>query len=176
MKMVKSPTLKKSNKLPARIAKEANLVTDYLKYWTTKELNALNSTHTPICRQTTNGYKIGLYRLDVFQNGTCTLFNSFDEVVHTFETKISAVLYTIYTIKNSFNTASEILQLDKEINKNYTDMLALRRSIDGAVRQKDYNSVDIRSARLEVAQTKLSFARDKITRMHNNAKYHKIWE
>lgn len=176
MTMVKSPTLKKSNKLPNQIAKEADLVTDYLRYWTTRELNTLNSARTPICRQTKNGYKIGLYRLDVAQNGSCTLFNSFDEVVHTFETKISAVLYTIYTIKNSFNTASEIMQLDKEINKNYTDMLALRRSIDGAVRQKDYNSVDIRSARLEVAQTKLSFARDKIARIHNHAKYHKVWE
>jgi len=174
--MVKSPTQKKSNKLPTHIAKEANLVTDYLKYWTTRELNALNSARTPICRQTNNGYKIGLYRLAVFPNRTCTLYNAFDEIVHTFETKISAVLYTIYTIKNSFNTANEILQLDKEINKNYTDMLTLRSMIDNAVRRKDYDSVDIRSARLEIAQTKLSFARDKIVRLHNHAKYHKVWE
>lgn len=174
--MVKSSTQKKSNKLPTHIAKEANLVTDYLKYWTTRELNSLNSARTPICRQTNNGYKIGLYRLDVFPNGTCTLYNAFDEIVHTFETKISAVLYTIYTIKNSFSTASEILQLDKEINKNYTDMLTLRGMIDSAVRRKDYESVDIRSARLEIAQTKLSFARDKIVRLHNHAKYHKVWE
>ena len=55
-------------------------------------------------------------------------------------------------------------------------MLTLRGMIDSAVRRKDYESVDIRSARLEVAQSKLSFARDKIARIHNHAKYHKVWE
>jgi hypothetical protein len=98
------------------------------------------------------------------------------EFVHRFETKISAILYTIYTIKNKYYQADELLFWDREINKNYTDMLALRNTIEKARQRGDYVTVDTRMPRLEVAENRLTLARDKILKMHKTAKYYKIWE
>jgi hypothetical protein len=55
-------------------------------------------------------------------------------------------------------------------------MLSLRNIIEKARQRKDYVTVDTRMPRLEVAETKLTLARDKILKMHKTAKYYKIWE
>ena len=102
--------------------------------------------------------------------------NQNNEFVQRFENKVSAILYVIYTIKKQYWSADEILVWDKEINKCYTDMLNLRRIIEGARQRKDYVTVDTRLTRLEMAETRLTFARDKISKIHKTAKYYKIWE
>ena len=98
-----------------------------------------------------------------------------DTLIHRFDNKISAILYTIYTIKRQFKTANDILVCDKEINKCYTDMLALRSTIERARQRQDYVTVDTRMPRLELAETRLTLARDKISKIHKTAKYNKVW-
>ena len=65
--------------------------------------------------------------------------------------------------------------LDKEINKNYADVQAMRRSQRCARDKKDYEAVDIRQARLDIAQKQLEVAQDKISKIHLHAKYTKVW-
>ena len=178
--MARSRTRKKSNKdikLPPELSAVADLATEYIANWTTRELARISLSYsTPLCVPTKHGYKIGVYTLTVNKNKTCELKDTSQEFTHTFDSKVSAVLYAIYTIKNNLNTAREILTLDKEINKNYTDILAMRSMRDRARAKKDYEMFDIRQTRLELAQNQLDLARDKISKIHKQAKYFKVWE
>lgn len=176
--MAKLHTRKKFNKkVPNAVAQELNQVTDYIKQWTNRELGKIQEkSSTPICVPTNTGYRIGLYRLHVHPNKTTDVYDHNGEFVHRFESKISAILYTIYTIKRKYASADEILACDKEINKCYTDMLSLRRIVEQARQRKDYITVDTRMPRLEIAETRLNLARDRISKLHKTAKYNKVWE
>ena len=178
MKMAKSHTRKKSAKhIPAEIAVHLDTFTDYIKQWTDRELeNIRTANQIPVCIPVKGGYRLGGYRIQVFPNKTTELYNLNRELVHTFDNKISAVLYTIYMIKMNYKPADEIMFWDKEINKNYTDLLSLKRTIERARKSQDYESVDIRTARLEIAQANLDFAKDKISALHSHAKFNKVWE
>ena len=179
MKMAKSHTRKKFDKTPkpSEVRQLTNIATGYLKHWTNRELNKIQqSTKSPLCIPVNNGYKIGSYLLTVHANKTCDVYNHLRELVHCFDSKVSAILYTIYTIKQQYYQADEVIRWDKEINKNYIDMLNLRRIIEIAVKKKDYLTVDTRQARLEIAETKLTFAQEEISKLHRTAKYYKVWE
>ncbi len=178
--MAKSRTRKKSIKhepMPAELAVVVDQFTDYVKQWTDREIGKIRTANNvPVCIPIKDGYRLGNYRLSVFPNKTCELYNQYKELIHRFENKVSAILYTIYYIKQNYKAADEIMLWDKEINKNYTDMLSLRSSMSCAAKSKDYEMVDIRRARLEIAQSKLEFAQDKISKLHRHAKYIKVWE
>ena len=183
MKMVKSYTRRKfvkktaSNKIDPTVAKELDKATDYIKQWTQRELGKLQENQdTSICIPTNTGYKIGLYNLQVYPNKTCELFDRNKESVHVFENKISAILYTVYSIKKKYWLADNILRIDTEINKNYTDMIALRRGIARAALEKDYVALDSRQNRLEIAEQELGLARSKMSQFHRTAKLNKVWE
>jgi uncharacterized protein (UPF0179 family) len=176
--MAKSRTRKKSVKenIPPEVKEISDAATGYIKFWTTRELWRMQQAQqTPICLPLKNGYKIGIYTLKTNKNHTCEVFDINHESIHTFNNKVSAILYTIYTIKNKLTKAWEILALDKEINKNYADVQAMRRGQKHALGKKDYETVDIRQARLEIAQKQLEEAQDKISKIHLHAKYNKIW-
>jgi hypothetical protein len=174
MKMVKSRTRKKSSKSPSKfipkvVAAELDLAANYIKQWTTRELSKL------VCIPVSDGYRIGLYHIRVYPNKTSDLINPNGEFIHRFEGKISAILYTIYTIKKRYSTATDIINLDTEINKNYTDMLNLRRTIAGAIERQDFVTVDIRQNKLEIVEHDLKVARDKLQQIHRTAKFNKVW-
>jgi len=178
MTMVKSYTKRKfASPAKSEIRAVSNAATDYIKQWTTRELGKLQSEQTsPLCLPLKNGYKIGLYTLRVYPNKTCELFDYNNDLVHIFENKISAILYAIYTIKRKYWAADEIRAIDTVINKNYTDMLSLRRSIESAKKRQDYVSVDIKQIKLDIAETQLTQARNKMAQIHRYAKTSKVWE
>lgn len=176
--MAKSRTPKKSAKI---VDPDALLLingfTSYVKHWTNAELGKLHANgDASICIPTNNGYKIGLYKLVVYPNKTCAVFDAGGAIIHTFESKISAVIYTIYTIKRRYSSADQLIALDKEINKNYMDMLALRRGLTRARKLQDYVSVDIKQARLDDAEMQFNRAKSNILAMHNSAKFNKVWQ
>lgn len=176
--MAKSYTQKKYVKPPRKnIPTEVTQAADYIKRWTTRELGKIQHTETsPVCVPIRDGYKIGLYTLTVHPNKTCDVYNPNREFIHRFETKVSAILYTIYTIKKQYWIADDLINLSAEINKNYTDMLSLRRGIEQAITRKDYVAVDIKQNRLEIAEFQLNLARNKISKIHKTGKYNKVWE
>ena len=178
--MVKSHTRKKSNKsakVDSVVAHEIKQATDYIKQWTTRELSKLQrEDYNPVCIPVDNGYRIGLYQLHVYNNKTCDVFDPNNKFIHRFEGKISAILYTIYTIKRKYWLAENLLVLDTEINKNYTDMLNLRRAIEIARQRQDFAVADIRQSRLDVAEHSLKLARDRVQQIHRTAKINKVWE
>ena len=181
--MARSHTRKKLSNKPRPIIHSAvprdvtKAAADHIAHWTHCELDKLQRIKSsPICIETKQGYKIGMYSLRVFRNKTCDVYDHTKEYIHTFENKVSAVLYTILTIKRRYNEAYEIIQLDTEINKNYTDVLFFRRSINRALQKRDFATVDVKVARLEVAENKLIIAREQVAKRHNHAKWHKIWQ
>lgn len=180
--MVKLHTRKKFVKknnpaTPKELQNVTNVATDYIKQWTRNELGKLQqSKDTSICIPVKNGYKIGLYNLRVYPNKICEVRDHNDELVHNFDNKIHAVLYTIYYIKKKYYLSDEILLLDKEINKNYTDVLSLRRGIELSCAAKDFNKADIKQAKLEIAEKRLEVAREKLAKIHRTAKFNKVWE
>jgi len=155
---------------------DAAQATRQIKNWTRQEITHLHQVdRTPICMPTSDGYRIGLYKL------TCTdhryrLYDADQMFIHEFDSKASAVLYAIHLIKDNIHKATEILDLDQDINKNYMDVLMLRRKIAGLQRQSDWISAEIREYRLEIAQRRLEALRDKISKIHRSAKYNKIWD
>ena len=174
----KSSTRKKSAKptLPPELKEISDVKTRYIKYWTNQELGRLHQTErVPICLPTNTGYRVGLYTLTVHKNKNCEVFDPNNESIHTFSNKVTAILYTIHTIKKRYNSAWELLSLDREINKNYADMMAMKHSQTKARAKKDYETVDIRQARLEIAEEQLELAKDKISKIHLHAKYNKVW-
>ena len=177
MKMGKSSIKKRYNKVPPELVQTIDFAADYIKSWTNREIGRIRtSNQTPVIIPTNNGYRVGNYRLHVLQNKTCEVYNAHGDLMHSFDSKVSAVLFTIYTTKCHYRGADEILLWDKEINKHYTDVLSLRRGVERAVKLKDYESADIRQSRLEIARNKLDFARVKISKIHMQAKYNKVWE
>jgi hypothetical protein len=161
--------------MPPEVGMLVDAAAGYIKHWTQQELAKITSS-SPICIPLHDGYKIGTYTLTVNKNKTCRVEDINREFTHTFDNKISAILYTVYSIKNNLTTANEILVLDKEINKNYTDILAMQSRLNRAKAKKDYETVDIRQARIEFAENQLESARDKISKIHKRAKYFKVWE
>lgn len=169
-KFVKNP------KETSPVKQFTNIATDYIKQWTQKELSKLQENKdTSICIPTKDGYKIGLYTLQVYPNKTCDVYNHNSELVHTFESKVSAVLYTIYTIKRQYSSADKILNLDTVINKNYTDMISLRRGVESARKLGDFVALDVRQIKLDIAISQLTHAREQMAKIHRHAKFAKVW-
>jgi hypothetical protein len=155
---------------------DAEKATRQIKNWTTQEITHLHKVdRTPVCVPTSDGYRIGLYKLNC-QDNRYRLYDASQIFVHEFDSKASAVLYAIFSIKNNVIKAAEILDLDQDINKNYMDVVMLSRRITGLQRQNDWTGAEIREYRLEIAQRRLEALRDKISKIHRSAKYNKIWD
>jgi hypothetical protein len=177
--MAKQRTKRKSNKqpMPAEVSAVINLATDYIANWTKTELYKIEAdSNTPICVSIPGGFKIGQYFIQVESTKRCIVLNSFKEHIHTFQDKRSAVLYTLHLVKRQYKAADQIVVLDDEINKNYTDVQIWRTRIAKARQRKDYEVVDIRNARLRVAEKHLEIARDNLSKIYLSAKYNKIWD
>ena len=170
----------KSKTSPVAVSKiteiDAEKATRQIKNWTTQEITHLHRVdRTPVCVPTSDGYRIGLYKLNC-QDNRYRLYDANQTFVHEFDSKASAVLYAIFSIKNNVVKAAEILDLDQDINKNYMDMVMLSRRIAGLQRQNDWMGAEIREYRLEIAERRLEALRDKISKIHRSAKYNKIWD
>jgi hypothetical protein len=176
MKMARSHIPKKSDSIHQQLAQEVKLATDYIKQWTTKELGDLQRRRIAVCVPTKTGYRIGLYTLRVFPNKHTEVWNHNNDLIHVFQDKVSAVLYTIYTIKHNFQLATQILNLDAELNKHYTDILLLRRYIESACKRGDYGSADVREARLHTSELKLQQVQEQLKLLHRQAKANKVWD
>ena len=183
MKMAKLPTRKKFAKrrptveTPSQLKQVTSATTDYIKKWTQRELAKIQREEsTPICIPTDDGYRIAQYRLKVHNNKTCDVLDHNLEFIHRFEDKVSAILYVIYTLKQKYYQADQLLGLSTEINKCYADMLSFRWGVEQARKRKDFIAVDNRQARLEIAENRLNVARNKILKIHKEAKYLKVWE
>ena len=177
--MARSRTRKKSSSkiTSPEIKQIATIATDYIKHWTMLELSKLQQANQiPICIPTASGYRIGVYLLTIKSDNACELYNAYHELMHVFESKISAVLYTIYIIKQKYSFADEILVLDKQINKSYIESLILQRTIDRARFNKLYDIVDIRQSRLDISQRQLTQARNEMATIYKRAKINRVWE
>lgn len=177
--MGKSRTKRKFAKTPkpAVLRDVTSATTDYIKKWTDRELNKIQiEAVAPLCIPVKNGYRIGLYHLQIHPNKTCDVLNPNREFMHCFDSKISAILYTIYVSKHQYWRSDEILHWDQEINKHYADVANLRYIIEQAQKRKDYLTVDTRMPRLEIAETRLNLAREHISKIHKTGKYNKVWE
>lgn len=175
MKMVKSHTQRKSDNYAEQYKQGIAAATNYIKQWTIHELTELHKSGNPVCIPTDNGYKIGLYSLKVHTNKYCDLYNPAGDLVHTFKDKVSAIIYTVYSIKKRYKQADKVLALDIEINKNYTDIQTMRKTMESARKNKDYVSLDVRKARIDVAEKKLNLANEEMQNLHLTAKINKVW-
>lgn len=178
--MAKSSTRKRFAKkekvyVPPEVSREIDVTARRIKNWTNRELNNLQQQQNPVCIPIENGYRIGSYRLRCYPNKTCEVWDDGKYLIHSFGDKVSAVLYTIYTIKQNVNLALEILRLDTIINKNYRDIITLRRCFDAANKRKEYATADIRAARIDLAERRMKAAQAELERIHRVAKVNKVW-
>lgn len=161
--------------VPPEISREIEQTAQRIKHFTNRELNTLQQNQNPLCIPIENGYRIGNYRLRCFPNKSCEVWEDSQHLVHTFRDKVSAVLYTIYTIKHNIHLAQEIRYLDESINKNYTDIVHLRRVANAAEKRGEYSIADTRRARIDIAECRLREAQAELARIHRIAKLNKVW-
>ena len=161
--------------IPPEVSREIDQTAQRIKRFTNRELNNLQQNQNPLCIPVENGYRIGSYRLKYYPDKSCEVWDDGKYLVHVFRDKVSAVLYTIYTIKQDINLAYEIMRLDQVINKNYTDIMYFRRCAQAAEKRKEYSAADARMARIDLAERKLRNAQAELTRIHRIAKANKVW-
>jgi hypothetical protein len=171
--MAKSSTRKKSGKsqVSSELKQLTDLATNYIKDWTERELGR----HSSACIAIKNGYRIGLYKILSNNVKMWDVLNGHGEVVHTFDSKVSAILYTLYTIKGRYATADRLRHLDLELNKHYMDIMSTRNVMEKCRKNKDFEAYDIRRSRLDLSEKLFEIVKNDIAEMHRIAKFNKVW-
>jgi hypothetical protein len=172
--MAKSSTRKKSSKTQVypELKEMTDIAANYIKHWTEKELLKYNSS---VCIPIKNGYRIGLYKILSNNVKMWDVLNGHGDIIHSFDSKVSAVLYTIYTIKRRYKTADRLVHLDTELNKHYMDIMSTRNVMEKCRKNKDYEAYDIRRSRLDSSEKMFEIVKNDISEMHRVAKFNKVW-
>ena len=149
----------------------------YLGEWTESQVQKLSITkHTPyIWPLGDNGYVIGHCRV-MYNHGYWQLQNTYQERVHTFDQKLSAVFYTLCEQKGYWKLAQSIKLLDGQALKLKNDIVYYEASVNRAVKNKKFENAEIWRSRLKNAQLQLKSANLQLQKSLTSAKYIKYWE
>lgn len=183
--MVKSRTTKKS-KTPQQIARQveaktaekaANIVASYVKVWAKAEVNRIIATNTvPVIAPIKHGYRVNRQRVIKQSNETWRLVNDFDELVHVFYDKRSAIIYSVLYQLHRFVSADQLLMADARLNKLQADFQHYDNSMRRAAKRRDYAAVDVLSSRYYDTKEMLICARNELEKTLRSNKYLKVWD
>lgn len=172
--MVASPT-KKEYIAHAKTVIEATA--RYLGEWTEHQVQNLAITkHTPyIWPLGDNGYAIG-HRRVMFKQGQWQLQNTYQEILHIFDQKLSAVFYALCDQKGYYQLAQSIMGFDNKVLKLKNDIVYYESSLNRAIKNKKFENAEIWRSRLNNAQLQLKSANIQLQKSLTSAKYIKYWE
>ena len=183
--MVKYRTTKKS-KTPQQIIRQveaktaeaaANIVAGYVKVWAKAEVNRIIASNTtPVIAPIKNGYRVNKQKVIKEPNDTWRLVNDFDELIHIFYDKRSAIIYSVLYQLHRFVSADQLLTADSRLNKLQADFQHYENSMRRAVKRRDYAAVDVLSSRYYDTKELLICARNELEKTLRSNKYLKVWD
>jgi hypothetical protein len=180
--MAKSRTSKRANLNKAKqqvqietVKTAVDLVSNYVKSWTQTEIKRLiRNGELPIV-PLSNGLQVGRQRA-LYKNNTWGLYNVHNELVETFTSKKSVVLYSLLDQLHRYKTAEEILSKDKLLHKIETDFWHYNHTMNRAIKNRDFDTIDIIASRYYDAKIALDQARNDLEKTLGMNKYLKVWE
>lgn len=153
----------------------ADLFSHYLKRWSKEQIQRLiNANQLPLI-PIKDGLQVGRHRVKSY-NKEWRLYNSCADVVNSFTSKKSAVLYSLMHQSHRYKTADEILAKDQKLSKLETDFQHYEYSMRRAAARKDYTSIDVVASRYYDTKIVLDEARNDLEKTLRMNKYLKVWE
>jgi hypothetical protein len=136
MKTVKSTTAKKSDLAQAQQA-FADFGVKYITEWTQQELKRYR-TQPVVIPNGSHGFFVGPYVIDGVHS-ECWLVKSTtnDTSMFAFISKPAAIFYCLYNIKQKYNQATELLQLDTKLGRLDSDLRNYEYAIHAAQKKGD---------------------------------------
>ena len=177
--MAASRTKNASNKNPTKQQADAviQLAAQYISAWTQKEFTqiSVNKKIPLIWPIPGGGYIIGHRRI-VPHQGYWQLQDYSHRPVHTFDSKQSAIFYSLCDQVKSYHLADMIRITDSEVMRLKNDVIHYDRSLERGIKQKDTVAISIWSARLDEARIKLAAVQIQLQKSIKSAKYLKVWD
>jgi hypothetical protein len=161
----------------ARARAAVDVTARLLGEWTQRQVQQISvNEKTPyIWPLSPSSFIIGNYRV-VGKNGYWTVLNTYYEVLHQFDSKLSAVFYCLCEQKGRLKLAQSIRALDSEVKRLKNDIVHFESSVNRAIANKKGDSVAIWDARLYDARLQLQAASLQLQKSLTSAKYIKYWE
>lgn len=175
--MAVSNTAKKSNN-PNKQQVDQVIVAaaQYISAWTQREFSAIskNKEIPLIWPIESGGYVIGAQRI-LPRQGYWELQNYHHETKHIFDSKQSAIFYSLCGQVRAEKLAEDILHADESVMKLKNDAVHYESSLERAIKQKNSNSIHVWGARLDDARLRLNLAQKHLQKSIKSAKYLKVW-
>lgn len=179
MKTAESSTKRKNKNLAdQRIDLAADITTQYLKYWTDKELKRLTQDEKlPVCLPLGNrGFLVGSYKVLSIGQHCWRVLDHNDELVYDFGRKLSAVFYCLTTQANKLNLARYIVIADTRVSRLEIDQDTYVNTRRINLKKKDYFRADLANMRYINNRYQLHYANEELEKTINTAKYLKVQE
>lgn len=183
--MVKQRTTKKSKKLQ-QITKQveaktveaaANIVARYVKTWAKSEVDRIISAgNVPVIAPIKGGFQVNRHKLIKTENNYWKLSNAYNETLHLFIDRRSAIIYSILYQQKYFKSADEVLDKDARLRKLDADFQHYDSNMRRAAKRKDYLAVDVLSSRYYDTKEMLIQAKNDLEKTLRSNKYLKVWD
>jgi hypothetical protein len=153
------------------------LTTQYISAWTQREFATISrNKKLPLIWPIPNGgYVIGPRRI-VQHQGYWELQDFAHQKIHSFDTKQSAIFYTLLDATKQFYLADVIRMADSEVKRLKNDVVHYEASMERGIKNKNSFGISIWSARLEDAKLRLNEAQLSLQKSIKSAKYLKVWD
>lgn len=160
------------------VKNEIDAAVQYVGHWQQRELSTLANRPkeaTPVCVPIgQDSYIVGRFGIRKYSGLWYSIDTRTEQEQH-FNSKKTAVLHALCTLKGRLTMAEEILHYDQQVSKLSNDINIYQHRIDSAVKNKDYWRLDYYSTRQSGAQYKLDDVKKRLQKTIDLAKYFKIW-
>lgn len=144
-----------------------------LKEFAARELFEIikdSSNETIIYPIAENSLVVGRFSVSK-QAGVWRVCNYYNEILHEFTAKSSAVYFTIATIKNRFKLADKLRSLDMELQSANAEYILYERRTRAAMESKDEFKMHLYICKMEEAKGKVKRASGELVKTLKTAKY-----
>lgn len=169
---------------PAETQHAENAVDSVVKYvadWKLREIELMISStgknQLPVCLPVrARGYVVGKQVIRQSPGNTWDLIERNCDVTHTFNSKITAMAYSLCDQRGQSKLAKTIFEHDVEIAKYQQKLEHFQQSLTAARKKKDYWRVDLFLIMSESVEFQLEEAKFQLQKSLKLTKYFKIWE
>lgn len=147
-----------------------------LDNWVYKELEKLKHGKFPVCLNFDDQtlYIGGLFIKTINKN----MYQVYDheKTIHIFYSKYASILYSLLIYTKHNKIASNILEKDKQVAKNYDDIQFYKKMSSNLSKNKKIDEIPIIDDKLHEATYRYKFSMEELEKNITHAKYMKVWE
>jgi hypothetical protein len=174
----KQATLKALKQTAGRVV--TDLVANKVALWQQQELNRIlaspNNRKNTYIIETKQGYRVGCITVTEDKDNVWLIRNASNMEDGQLFSKSRALLYAILLHSRKNALAKEVKDADRMIVKYTEDINFYRHTIKSANKNGEYERAEAVWYRLDDAVFKLRYAKERLDKTVNSAKYIKLWE